>query len=51
MVAERHLPVDELLRRMEVAEEPWRYEDHILWRAGHLEDPKAIAWVCDQVNN
>lgn len=45
----RHLPVAELIDLMEEADEPWRFEDLILWRAGHLEDPAAIEWVCGQV--
>lgn len=34
---------------MQESDEPWRFEDLILWRATELEDPKAIAWVCSQV--
>lgn len=45
----RHLPVAELITLMDGSDEPWVYEDMILWRAGELEDPKAIEWVCSQV--
>lgn len=45
----KHLPVSELIKLMEQSEEPWRFEDMILWRAAELEDPKAIDWVCSQV--
>ncbi|BCO56056.1 hypothetical protein MINTM005_13000 [Mycobacterium intracellulare] len=48
-IPQQHLPVDQLIQLMQESDEPWRFEDLILWRATELEDPKAIAWVCSQV--
>lgn len=48
-IPERHKPVVELIALMEQSDEPWRYEDYILWRATELEDPHAKEWVLGRV--